>query len=161
MFWVVKGWLWSFLPCKIDQHRWQAGANFIQGLRKYVRSWTSKSSSENKIIWTSWTSNETLKTKSDCSLSLSFWPLERANGAVAGNFIDSYVYPTHYAEQAELQKTTGGDLLHLLKGSAKKQANWPGAEPNLEFPQSPPVHHLKYHVLPSIYPLKLPSFLDI
>lgn len=42
----------------------------------------------------------------------------------AGNFIDSYVYPTHYAEQAELQKTTGGDLLHLLKGSAKKQANW-------------------------------------
>eukprot|EP00435_Cladocopium_sp_Y103_P044514 s49_g12.t1 len=42
----------------------------------------------------------------------------------AGEFIDSYVYPKHYAEQAELQKTTGGDMLHLLKGSAKKQANW-------------------------------------
>ena len=59
---------------------------------------------------------------------------------MAGNFIDSYVYPTHYAEQAELQKTTGGDVLHLLKGSAKKQANWLGAEMSWaessgEFPQ--------------------------
>lgn len=41
-----------------------------------------------------------------------------------GQFIDAYDYPEKYAEQAALQKATGGDVLHLLKGAAKKQANW-------------------------------------
>lgn len=48
----------------------------------------------------------------------------------AGEWIDSYQFPKHYAEQAALQKTTGGDLLHLLKGAAKKQANWFDASVN-------------------------------
>jgi len=41
-----------------------------------------------------------------------------------GQDIQSYKYPKPYAEQAELLKSTGGDVLHLLKGSGKKQANW-------------------------------------
>ena len=44
-----------------------------------------------------------------------------------GRFIDSYDYPEPYAEQAALQRATGGDVLHLLKGAAKKQANWCGS----------------------------------
>ncbi|CAJ1432671.1 unnamed protein product [Effrenium voratum] len=41
-----------------------------------------------------------------------------------GNFVQSYEYPKKYEEQAAMQRATGGDVFHLLKGSAKKQADW-------------------------------------